>query len=541
MDTANPRRDTFATYLAKQYIAQKGYKLGTVPEATDLAAASDIILTRADGLSFQIICIVDREARPYQTFALPRDAVMDIGRACLKYTGTVHRAKLSVWIQIIEVGPQGPDDAQRQRLGALRQRARFGNKVDISGWAVATERQAIWSNAPFNGWFVGNRFIKRLMRQPRASDAELRAYAPAAFRSGSFPYMTIAILAFLLAVFVAEQVFALDPSTGFFEPSIRTLVALGGLNKPLVLQYGEWYRILSATALHGGAIHLLFNGVALLMAGVVFERLAGHAWFGALYLVGAVGGSLVSLAVNPPSMVSIGASGAIMGLFTGAYACSFRLPSGVQRTNLQMSLLRVLVPSLIPLANFAGAQIDYGAHLGGALSGAAIGLMLLRWWPRTEALPRFRRGALVLSIVGALGVALCVGPIAQGYPTYALATKLMPIAEVPKIDAAGKARSADLVARFPHDPRARLLRAEALLDSGDGTGAERELRAGLAEQDILKTQFSPELEAQLRTVLAFVLADGGKQGEAKTIAQPVCSPAGPANMRDALSAQHLCD
>jgi hypothetical protein len=90
-------------------------------------------------------------------------------------------------------------------------------------------------------------------------------------------------------------------------------------------------------------------------------------------------------------------------------------------------------------------------------------------------------------------------------------------------------------------PGARLLRAEALLDSGDGTGAERELRAGLTEQDILKTRFSPESEAQRRTVRALVLADGGTQEEAKTIAQPICSPAGPANMRDALFAQHLCE
>src|SRR5882724_291401 len=124
MDTEPPReRDTFARYLAKQYIANKGYKLGTAPEAAALAAASDIVLTRADGLSFQIICIVDREARPEANFALTREAVAQIGQRCLGYAGKVNRTQMPVVIQIFEVGQATVDGLQHQRLRALRHSA----------------------------------------------------------------------------------------------------------------------------------------------------------------------------------------------------------------------------------------------------------------------------------------------------------------------------------------------------------------------------------------------------------------------------------
>jgi hypothetical protein len=118
---------------------------------------------------------------------------------------------------------------------------------------------------------------------------------------------------------------------------------------------------------------------------------------------------------------------------------------------------------------------------------------------------------------------------------------LIPGNDLPKSDAELKARSTGLVARFPRDPRARLFRAAALLDAHDNVGAERELRAGLSEEEILKTQFSPELESRLRTMLALVLLDEGRSAEARTVAQSLCAASASGPLREALDKGRLCD
>src|SRR5215471_6409277 len=65
-----PHPDTFCTYLAKQFIAKKGFEVARVPEVAPLYQLCEIVLTRSDGYSFGILCMVDREARPNATFPM---------------------------------------------------------------------------------------------------------------------------------------------------------------------------------------------------------------------------------------------------------------------------------------------------------------------------------------------------------------------------------------------------------------------------------------------------------------------------------------
>ena len=111
---------TFASYLARNYVAKKGFRTGTVPEANELAAASDIVLTRADGMNFHVISIVDRESHPGKQFTLSRDKVQEIGKQCLKYGGKVNRAQLPITMQIMEIGPGSATAADLKRLHALK-------------------------------------------------------------------------------------------------------------------------------------------------------------------------------------------------------------------------------------------------------------------------------------------------------------------------------------------------------------------------------------------------------------------------------------
>jgi rhomboid protease GluP len=518
--------ESFATYLAKRLIATKGYQAGTVPEAQELASACDVVITRADGMQFSVVCIVDRERDPNRLFTLSQDKLVEIGTACSKYAGRVGMNKMPVTLSVMEVSRGAIGDDDRNRLGALRRAFPGRAKVVIAPWILDTASATAWTNVRFGGRLAGRGLFERMMREPRLSEAQL-FQPPAALPESARqrPVLTYAILAVLAAMFGAEQLLAVEPGHGLLAPSVKTLVALGGLNRGLVLTSHEWYRLLVAALLHGDIMHLVLNGVALFMGGVVLEGLIGRAWYLALFVIGTVGGSLMSLAINPANMVGVGASGAIMGLLAGAFVSAYRLPEGPSRTQIQMGMARMLVPSLIPLATSrSGAHIDFGAHLGGALAGGLIGLVLLRTWPRTSPLPRFTGLAKLLSAAGVIAVVLGLVFVHQRYPVYTLANKLIPDDELPQSDDDARARADALVAKYPHDPRARAMLASTRIEARDFAGAERELRAGLGEQELMTRMFvNRNLEIRLRGMLAAVLLEQGRADEAKQVARPACT------------------
>ena len=534
-DTGAPARDTFCTYLAKQLIAKKSFSIGTVPEAAELADHCDIILTRHDGYALTIACLVDREANLDKTFDLSPDAVEAIGQACLKYSSKVHSTKMPLGIEIYEVGPASPGEAQRQRLARYK-RARLFSKVIPSAAIVDTTHGSVWPDR-----HARRRFIKQLLYSPRESDAALRASMTTAVVAPSFPWLTYAILAALIAIFAAELVYGIGPWSNLLQPSISTLVAFGGLMPSLVFKSSEWYRLLSAPLLHAHVVHLLMNGIALFLAGRILEGLVGRAWFATIFVIGALGGSLLSLTLNADNLVSVGASGAITGLFAAMLVTSFHFPSGADRTSLQMAAIYVLVPALLPLAwAFQGIKVDYAAHFGGALAGLAVGLLILALWPRSEPRPRLQYAAAGVALAGLVALAYPALSLAKNHPVAAFETALFPQALMPNSDVEARAQSADLVARYPRDPRARLFRAAALLEAKDNAGAERELRVGLAEEHLWRTMFNPDLFTRMRTMLAMLLFDSQRLDEAKAVAQPACAAATTGSMRAILDRAKLC-
>jgi membrane associated rhomboid family serine protease len=146
------------------------------------------------------------------------------------------------------------------------------------------------------------------------------------------PWLTLAILGLLAAVFAAELVFAIEPTHGLLEPGVRTLLAFGGLQYTATVGSDEWYRMFLAPLMHTGLVHLLINGIALFVAGRILEPAIGARWFAALFVVSALAGSTVSLMINERTTVSVGASGAIMGLFAAMLVLSSRF--AVSRSSL---------------------------------------------------------------------------------------------------------------------------------------------------------------------------------------------------------------
>lgn len=521
--------DSTAIYLARRMFAERGYRPGSVPEAQPLIDAADLVLTRADGMSLQILLIIDRETHPERRFPLTQDAVVTAANACLEYTGTMNGAKLPVSVAIWEVGPHTTAEPELTRLKALARNWPGAQKVVVTAWALDTASKNVRTTARLGGLLSGRRFLARCLREPRLPEDLLVPQPPAALQDAGFPWLTCTMIAALTLVFAAEHLFAVAPWHGALAPDVLTLIALGGLDQASVTA-GDWFRLWTAATLHADILHLVFNSVALYIGGAVLEGLLGRAWLLAVFLLGALGGSLLSYSLNPTNIVSVGASGAIMALLTAAFVSSFRLPDGPLRTPLQMSLLQMGIPALLPL--FMG--VDYAAHLGGALTGALLGLLLLRTWPRSEPLPKFRRLALLLNIAGLAALTHGAVRLAQTHHDYTgvatartLYKNLIPDADLPNTDADMTARAEKLAADYPHDPRAHLANALRLANTGDPTGAAANLRLGLAETEILQTFFSDrQLETVMRALLAEILQTQNQPEAAREAAAPVCT-AGP--------------
>jgi membrane associated rhomboid family serine protease len=142
---------------------------------------------------------------------------------------------------------------------------------------------------------------------------------------------------------------------------------------------GEYWRLWTVTLVHSVAdpipIHLFFNMYALYLAGPIVERWYGSWTFLAYYLTTAAAASVASF-VFGGDVPSVGASGAVFGLF-GVLLAADLLHHPVDRAS------RGLVSQLgfLVLINFAfglasGGQIDNAAHVGGFLAGLWLGAVL---------------------------------------------------------------------------------------------------------------------------------------------------------------------
>lgn len=130
---------------------------------------------------------------------------------------------------------------------------------------------------------------------------------------------------------------------------------------------GEWYRLITAGFLHAGLTHLLFNSMALYTLGTPFEMIYGRIRYSLLLLVSLICGSLASITFNAENQPSVGASGAIFGLF-GALLV-MRKSLGVDlRSTLTLLGINAVIAIVVP-------GIDWRAHLGGLVGGALVALI----------------------------------------------------------------------------------------------------------------------------------------------------------------------
>jgi len=165
---------------------------------------------------------------------------------------------------------------------------------------------------------------------------------------------------------------------------------------PSAVASGQWYRLITATFLHGGVLHILFNMYALYILGPNLERMLGAQKFFALYFLSALGGSTFGLWLSAPISLSIGASGAIFGLLTATIVIGRHLRADVS----QLIVLLVINAVL----GFSGG-IDWHAHLGGAITGAVVAGIYVRDPRRSgDLLQRLGTAAVFIALVALIFV-----------------------------------------------------------------------------------------------------------------------------------------
>ena len=353
-----------------------------------------------------------------------------------------------------------------------------------------------------------------------ASPAPIALDAPTGF--DKTPYLSIGLLTLLALIFIFQPTAGLPMGPGM-EMSLHNLMAVGGVSRDLVFKEGEWWRIFTAPLLHANTAHIVGNAGVMAFAAITLERVVGRSWLAAAFVVSAIGGSLFSMLLNRGEIVSVGASGAIMGLLAMILMCSLHPAMHEHAKRLRWITVRLFVPSLIPFGAAMGSTTDYNCHLGGAVAGGVLGFLLLATWEEDSDNPRQSR---LLWGLGALGLGLAVlafGLVATRHQTYvARGRPLVPDFMLPQKGWASEQNAMALVAAYPRDPRAHLQMAHAYIEAENYVNAERELRLALAEREILTRDMPATLEPMMHHLLVGVLAKEQRYDAAIDEARALC-------------------
>jgi rhomboid protease GluP len=286
--------------------------------------------------------------------------------------------------------------------------------------------------------------------------------------------------------------------------------------------------------------HVLSNGIALVLIGILLERLAGHARFAAIFAVSALSGSVLSLIVNPLNVVGVGASGGIVGLFAATFVVSLRVASETARKSVMRRAAYTAVLMLVPSGGSApGFETDYAAHFGGAIGGAAAAFLLFRSWPQDRSNLRIIYGASAAAAAYFVVAAFAVIPVRQQHDLLPLYKELTPNWPTNREEA--KRRAPAVIAEHPRDPRAHLARAVTLVESRDLNGAEKEMRDILADREMLTLPLFHALERDVRLLLSGLLLDLRERDQAQDVARPLCGRALPPKMQERFNQMGLCD
>lgn len=154
----------------------------------------------------------------------------------------------------------------------------------------------------------------------------------------------------------------------FVETNYLVLIQFGQVNS--LVMHGWYWQLFSSMFVHANLLHLFGNMFFLIVFGLRAEELFSNTTYLILYFASGLFGNIFSLLWGPNSPPSVGASGAIFGLFGAnvAYLGKF----------FGRSITSALIYSFYLLLISSGANVNILAHFGGLAAGLSIGYSLAK-------------------------------------------------------------------------------------------------------------------------------------------------------------------
>ena len=206
--------------------------------------------------------------------------------------------------------------------------------------------------------------------------------------AGASGTVTKTLTGVLVAIYVLQQI-------GLGDLTVRGLTF-----GPLVAE-GEWWRLVTGGFLHGGLLHIGFNGYLLYQLGMMLEPALGRSRFLAIYSAGLAGGSagVMLLSWGAPTL---GASGAVFGLMGAAMVLLRRRGINPWQTSIgSLVILNLVITFVIP-------QVSIGGHVGGLIGGAVAAATLAAADGRTSSASPWGVAIALMALAYWAGVA---GPV----------------------------------------------------------------------------------------------------------------------------------
>ncbi len=232
---------------------------------------------------------------------------------------------------------------------------------------------ARWKNNPLTrGWGSGRRLVRIVI------------------------YVNVGMYLFSLLISKSILASGLNP-LDMLAPTARAIAEMGATGTLLINRLG-WWTLISANYLHGSALHIFFNMMALQQIAVLITQLYGPYRFFTIYTLSGIGGFLISCIVGVP--LTVGASAALCGLI-GAALYYGRSRGG---TFGQMVYRQIGGWAIgIILLGFMIPRVNNAAHIGGMLAGALCAALMGYNEKRREGIGhRILAGACMMTTVPVL-------------------------------------------------------------------------------------------------------------------------------------------
>lgn len=259
--------------------------------------------------------------------------------------------------------------------GLLRLAA-IADSDDAIAAAAVKRRRAVALAQPQDRLTAADQLTIAAIESGLANDA---AYGQAAHAGIGRSYIILGLILVNVAAYLVEL-------AGGVSESDDGLVKLGALDPHDLFIGGDWWRLVTATFLHYGLLHLVLNMFGLAVIGVWVEQMLGRWRTLVVYFAAGIGSAAFAALSLPADEPLVGASGAIFGL-VGAQIVL--LAGGWRRRRSRLAQQRLVTLGLVILLqvlfDLATPEVSGAAHMAGLVIGALVTALVTRGRARPEA------------------------------------------------------------------------------------------------------------------------------------------------------------